>query len=102
MSITAHQIAQVEQWAASSYTGDGVIAVRGVGTHVHIEEQRERPNGRTSSRLLVRLRTLPATETWIVHRAVASGRWIGKDGLSGSLEEVLDAIPLSAVPEWDD
>lgn len=74
------------------------MVVRGKGTHVHVEERWVRPDGRSASRTIVRLRILPATGAWTVHRATASGRWIADDQLTGTLTDVLDGIQLGDLP----
>ena len=101
--VTPLDVARIEAWAQSSYpsTSDGtVVVVHSRGDHVHIEEQRPLTAGGISARTILRLRHLPRTGAWVVHRAAAGGRWIVEDHLSGPLAETLDRIDLRDVPSW--
>ena len=99
--ISALDIAQVEAWALSSFphrAGEASIVVHGRGGHIHVEEQRPRPEGGVSSRTIVRFRFVDKTGNWLVHRAVAGGRWIGRQPVEGPLSEVLDGVDLRDLP----
>ena len=99
--VSALDVARVEAWAASSFPDSDAetsIAVHARGAHIHVEEIRPRAAGGTSARTLVRFRYIDKTGTWILHRAVAGGRWIGREPLEGSLSDVLDAVDLRNLP----